>query len=50
MHGNGNGAGDPTLNGYNRKSVTTINDSGVGTNNDTLIINYNAISPNSVGD
>jgi len=50
VHGNGNGAGDPTLNGYNRKSVTTINDSGVGTNNDTLIINYNDISPNSVGD
>ena len=50
VHGNGNGAGDPTLNGYNRKVVKTIKDLGVGANNDTLIINYNAISPNSVGD
>ena len=50
VHGNGNGAGDPTLNDYNRKTVTTIRDSGVGANNDTLIINYNDVSPNSVGD
>lgn len=49
-HGNGNGVGDPELNGYDRKVVTTIRDSGVGENNDTLIINYNDISPNSVGD
>lgn len=50
VHGNGNGEGDPELNGYDRKVVTTIRDSGVGENNDTLIINYNDISPNSVGD
>lgn len=50
VHGNGNGTGDPVLNGYDRKTVTTINDSGVGTNNDTLIINYSAVSPNSFGD
>jgi alpha-tubulin suppressor-like RCC1 family protein len=48
--GNGNATGDPVLNGYDRKAVTTINDSGVGSNNDTLIINYNDVSPNSIGD
>ena len=50
VHGNGNGTADPVLNGYDRKVFTTIRDSGVGTNNDTLIINYNDVSPNSVGD
>jgi microcystin-dependent protein len=50
VHGGGTLEGDPVLNGYDRKTVTTINDSGAGINNDTLIINYNDISPNSFGD
>jgi len=50
VHGNGSNIGDPVLNGYDRKSVTTLNDIGGFGANDTLIINYNNISPNSVGD
>jgi microcystin-dependent protein len=50
VHGDGAGEGDPVLNGFDRKTVTTINDSGADANNDTLIINYNDISPNSFGD
>jgi microcystin-dependent protein len=50
VHGNGSSIGDPVLNGYDRKSVTTLNDIGGFGANDTLIINYSDISPNSVGD
>lgn len=50
VHGDGAGEGDPVLNGFDRKTVTTINDAGLDQNNDTLIINYNDISPNSFGD
>lgn len=50
VHGSGAGEGDPVLNGFDRKTVTTINDAGLDQNNDTLIINYNDISPNSFGD
>lgn len=50
VHGHGNHPADPTLNGYNRKTVSTNNDSINTPNNDTLIINYHDVSPNSVGD
>ena len=59
VHGAGASAGDPRLLGRSRSSVTTLRDQyGPGGtdelvspgDNDTLIINYNSVSPNSYGD
>lgn len=58
VHGGGSHSSDPNLNGYDRKTVETLadrfgpNGQNIPTvaNNDTLIINYDSVSPNSVGD